>query len=145
VEQLLLSDKTVRKCLLNAALVAAERLDFSWAFRFGNGSSLTLESLWRLVSKEAIVLTSEDNGQKFGLDHIIDAASDLKTNLAGQRVVDVVVDSATSDLTLYFSNGLRLELLSTSCGFEAWNLSAGDIAIIGRNGNRILFSKTQNE
>jgi hypothetical protein len=145
VEQLLPSDEIVRKCLLDAALEAAERFEYSWAFRFDNGSSLMLESFWRLVSKEAIVLTSEDNYQKFGLDHTIDAASELTAKLAGQRVADVAVDSATSDVTIHFSNGLRLQVLSTSSGFEAWNLSAAGIEIIGRNGDRVLFSKAPKE
>ena len=130
---------------MNAALVAVDRRDYDWAFRFGNGSSLTIESLWRLVSTEAIVLTSQDDGQQFGVNTTIDAASELMAKLAGQRVADVSVDRVTSDLTISFSDGLRLQVLSTSSGFEAWDLSAEGIEIIGRNGDRVFFPQAQKE
>ena len=61
-------------------------------------------------------------------------------NIGKERVTDVQIDSATSDLTLSFGSDLRLQIVNNSSGGEAWSFSSGGLQVIGRNGIR-LFSR----
>jgi FtsP/CotA-like multicopper oxidase with cupredoxin domain len=99
------------------------------------------QSFWRLVSEKAIEVTSEDDGQQFGLMKTrVNAAEQLKMKVGEERISDVRIDDATSDLTFQFGQSLRLEVISTSSGYEAWSLHAKEIQIIGRNGDTVVFS-----
>lgn len=129
-----------RKNLIGARLESVERLDHDWDLRFGDGSSLMFQSLWRLVSEAAIEVTSEDDGQQFGLKTPVNAAEQLKAKIGEKRISDVRIDDATSDLTFHFGQSLRLEVISTSFGYEAWSLHAKEVQIIGRNGDTVVFS-----
>ena len=129
-----------RKNLIGAQLESVERLDNDWDLRFGDGSTLMFQSLWRLVSEAAIEVTSEDDGQQFGLKTPVNAAEQLKAKIGEKRISDVRIDDATSDLTFHFGQSLRLEVISTSSGYEAWSLHAKEVQIIGRNGDTVVFS-----
>jgi hypothetical protein len=131
------------KRMVGERLESVKRLDYDWDLRFDAGSSLMFQSVWRLVSEAAIEITSEDDGQKFGLETPIDAAAQLKAKIGNNRVSDVRIDSVTSDLTLHFGQHLRLEVVSTSSGYEAWSLHAKEVQIIGRNGDTVVFSSPE--
>ena len=128
------------KKLIGARLESFKRLDYDWDMRFEGGSSLMFQSLWRLVSEASIEVTSEDDGQQFGLPAPVNAAEKLKAKIGGERISDVCVDDATSDLTFHFGSSLRLEVISTSSGYEAWSLHVKEVQIIGRNGDRVISS-----
>ena len=128
------------KNLIGARLESAQRLDHDWDLRFEAGTSLMFQSLWRLVSEAAIEVTSEDDGQQFGLKTPVDAVAQLKAKIGDKRISDVRIDAATSDLTFHFGQSLRLEVISTSSGYEAWSLHVKEALIIGRNGDRVVFS-----
>ena len=128
------------KTMIGERLESVKRLDYDWDLRFDAGSSLMFQSVWRLVSDAAIELTSEDDGQTFGLKDPIDAASQLKSKVGDKCVSDVRIDGVTSDLTLFFGQHLRLEVVSTSSGYEAWSLHTKRVQIIGRNGDTVVFS-----
>ena len=98
------------------------------------------QSLWRLVSETAIEATSEDDGQQFGLKTPVNSADQLKAKVGENRITDVRIDDATSDLTFFFGPTLRLEVISTSSGYEAWSLHAKEVQIIGRNGETVICS-----
>ena len=68
------------KKMIGERLKSVKKLDYDWDFRFDAGSSLMFQSVWRLVSDAAIEVTSEDDGQQFGLKTPIDAAAQLKAN-----------------------------------------------------------------
>ena len=129
-----------RKNLIGARLESIERLDYDWDLRFGAGSSLMFQSFWRLVSEAAIEVTSEDDGQQFGLKTPVNAAEQLKAKIGEKRISDVRIDDATSDLTFHFGQSLRLEVISTSSGYEAWSLHVKEVQIIARNGDTVVFS-----
>jgi hypothetical protein len=97
------------------------------------------QSVWRLVSDIAIEVTSEDDSQKFGLKTPIDAAARLRETIGDEPISDVRIDGVTSDLTIHFGQHLRLEVVSTSSGYEAWSLHAKEVQIIGRNGDTVVF------
>lgn len=128
-----------KRNLVGARLDSVEKLGFDWNFRFSGGSSLMFQSLWRLVSDVAIEVTSEDEGQAFGLKTPVNAADLLKAKLGEHPISDVRIDDATSDLTFFFGATLRLEVISTSSGYEAWSLNAGNVLIIGRSGDTVVF------
>lgn len=133
------SAESLAKQLIGARLESAERSEHDWEFRFGAGSSLMFQSLWRLVSVTGIEVTSEDDGQQFGLKTPVSAVGELKAKVGEFRITDVVIDSATSDLTFHFEHNLRLEVISTSSGYEAWSLHVNAAQIIGRNGETVIF------
>jgi hypothetical protein len=128
------------KRIIGERLESVKRLDYDWDLRFDAGSSLMFQSVWRLVSDARIEVTSKDDSQQFGLKIPIDAAAELKAKIGDERVSDVRIDGVTSDLTLYFGQHLRLEVVSTSSGYEAWSLHAKEVQIIGRNGDTVVFS-----
>ena len=81
-----------------------------------------MECLWRLLNTGAIVITSEDHHQTFGLPHPIDVASRLSELLAQEIVAQFILRGDTLDLSFIFSNGHKLEILPTSAGYEAWQI-----------------------
>jgi hypothetical protein len=127
------------KNLIGARIESVDHLDHDWSLRFEAGSSLIFHSLWRLVSEASIEVTSEDDGQQFGLKTHVNAAEHLKAKIGDKCISDVCIDDATSDLTFHFGRSLRLEVISTSCGYEAWSLHVKEVQIVGRNGDRVIF------
>ncbi len=90
--------------LLGTALSHIERLDFNWVFHFGDAVRLSVEAPWRVLSRNSILVTSEDDGQKFGLTTPVDASATLRQILENRRVSSVEVDTASSDLRIQFDN-----------------------------------------
>ena len=127
------------KRMIGERLQSFRRLDYDWDCRFDGGSALMFQSMWRLISDTVIEVTSEDEGQQYGLKTPIDAAAQLKAKIGDKSISDVRIDGVTSDLTLYFGHNLRLEVVSTSSGYEAWSLHAKGVQIIGRNGDTVIF------
>ena len=64
----------------------------------------------------------------------------MMANIGKERVTDVQIDSATSDLTLSFGSDLRLQIVNNSSGGEAWSFSSSGLQVIGRNGDTVVFS-----
>jgi hypothetical protein len=106
-----------------------------WVFQFGNGVALSTQSQWRLLSQDAILLTSEDDGQQYGLREPVDALARIRELLEGRVVSKVEVDQASADFTISFDNETVLQIVNLSSGYEAWTLgSEGDFLMVGRNG-----------
>jgi len=106
-----------------------------WVFQFGSGVVLSTQSYWRVLSHDSILLTSEDDGQKYGLPTPVDAEASIRELLDNRIAARVDVDQATADFTIRFDNGMILQIVNLSSGFEAWTLdSEGDFLIVGRNG-----------
>jgi hypothetical protein len=103
--------------------VSVERREYDWVFTFDGGIPLTAECLWRLLADGVICCTSNDDGQKFGLPAPMDAAAKLDDCLRGCRIVAATMREGSLDLSLTFDNGIALELIPDSCGYEAWQLA----------------------
>jgi hypothetical protein len=109
-------------------------VDF-WVFQFGKRVVLSTQSEWRLLSQEAILLTSEDDGQQYGLPKPVDAEASIRELLKDRVVSKVNVDQASADFSIHFDNGTILQIVNLSSGYEAWTLdSEGDYLVVGRNG-----------
>lgn len=106
-----------------------------WVFQFGTEVVLRTESEWRVLSAEAILITSEDDGQQYGLPAPVDAQETVGRLLETRVVAKADVNQASADLAIHFDNGTVLQIVNLSSGYEAWTLtSEGDLMIVGRNG-----------
>jgi len=106
-----------------------------WQFHFGESVTLTTECNWRIVSATKIEITSDDDGQKFGLPEPIDSRVEALKLVVDESVLDVQVDPSCADLILRFG-AVRLEIVNHSSAYEAWTLAAPGLLMVGRNGDR---------
>ena len=126
----------VSDLLSGTRLVSVTRLHYSWAFEFDR-VGLTTSTSWRIVRSGRLLLTSNDDGQKFGLPQPVDSEAQFQATLAGHQVTSCGVAPATADLTLDFDEGTRFEILSTSIGYEAWQLNSAGSCIVAGNEGRL--------
>lgn len=109
------------------------RLEHSWVFQFGI-AKLHIESEWRAILKGRIALSNQDDGHQFGLLAPVDVAAELNDVLVGRTIEQATIAADTSDLILRFNADIRLEVVSISAGYEAWQLNLPDSCIIGHGG-----------
>ena len=96
----------------------------SWWFRFVDGGSIRAETVWRLVVQGGVRTTSQDHGQRFGRSTPVDSAEAATAALSKSLVRRTSITNDTGDLVLEFENGFRLEILTTSSGYESWSVSS---------------------
>jgi hypothetical protein len=89
----------------------------NWVFQFGNGAVLSTQSQWRLLSPNAILLTSEDDGQQYGLPKPVDAVGNIGELLKRRVVSKLEVDHASADFNIYFDNKTVLQIVNLSFGY----------------------------
>jgi hypothetical protein len=114
----------------------------SWWFKFSDGASLRVDAQWRVVTEEGVQVTSADHGHQFGLPEPVDAGGRAMRVLAHAKVLGAAVLKPAGDLVFDFSNGAKLEILTTSSAYEGWSLTSpnGD-EIIGLGGGRVQVLK----
>lgn len=127
------------KLFIGASLRAVEKKDYSWFFTFGDWLVIATESLWRVVTPEGITVTSEDHQQKFGLPAPVDAAERVLSRLASFPVQSVSVEPKTGDLFVSFDEGLYLQFLQESSGYESWRATTKQGDSICTGGGKIAF------
>lgn len=118
---------------------AVERREHDWFFDFGDGRSLAASVPWRLVGLEAILIAEADDGHAYGRPSPVDAQQEANAVLEGATVERVLVDTVTSDLAVWFSNGLRLDVFNNSIGYEGWHASFGKSSMIALGGGGLAF------
>jgi len=96
------------------------RREHDWSFNCGDACGIVGHVPWRLVEAGYIALTNADDGQKFGLPEPVDAETRANALLNRATIDRVQADPVTADLSLWFSNGLRLDLFNHSTGYEGW-------------------------
>jgi predicted flavoprotein YhiN len=124
--------------LVGRTLAEVEQREFSWSFAFSGGGCVVTESAWRLITKDGISVTSEDHGQMFGLKSPVDAIARLLATTKEKKIQESRVVENTSDLVLRFEDGVRLEFLNLSCGYEAWRATLGTDDVICLGGGALL-------
>ncbi|WP_340645784.1 hypothetical protein [Phenylobacterium sp.] len=136
--------KTFEQTVVGKTCVVEKR-EYDWTFAFGGaqmsglavsgGCVVVTETLWRLIDVDRVVLTSEDHGHQFGLPAPLDAQLEIRALLASAVVVTASVDPRTADIALTFDSGSRLEIISTSSGYESWQAyfidGDQDVALVG--------------
>jgi hypothetical protein len=131
--------------LIGKRLLGAAKRDYTWSFVFSEDSSVSTESAWRLVTKNGIVVTSEDHGHPFGLKEAVDSAARALAATKERKILGVLVADQTGDLSLRFEEEVRLEFLNLSCGYESWRAqtSAGEVICLG-GGQLAMFPNATN-
>jgi hypothetical protein len=101
------------------------------------GYRVQVESLWRLVTSAALLLTSRDDGQRFGRKEPVRALAELSDELVGDTIVAVQLGQGTADLSLHFKQK-TFQVVSDSSGYEAWQVvgPAGTVAV-GQGGGDV--------
>ncbi len=97
----------------------------SWVFRFDGGCVLTAESMWRVIKDGRVTVADMDHEQLFGHSAPVDAAARVLQATAGMTVTQADFQS-TGDLRVQFENGVCLEVLTNSSGYESWTLFRPD-------------------
>ena len=110
----------------------------SWWFELRGGGALRADTLWRIVAAGRVEATSADHGHRFGLPEPVDSATRATRALSGSTVRRASITEDTGDVMLQFDNGARLEILTTSSGYESWSifLPTGE-EIIGVGGGQV--------
>src|SRR5688500_4611040 len=103
---------------------------FSWYWYFEN-SWLGSVNLWRFLRDGRVQYVSSDQGARFGLGHPLDLMGPRQDALGGRRVVGIDIDDQTGDLVLDFGDGVRIQVLISSGGYESYMLLANGNQYIG--------------
>ena len=126
--------------LLQHRFQSITRREYDWVFVFDNGVSLAVGCLWRLVEGGRIRLTSQDEGQQFGLPAPVDAALEINRRLSLASIVAADLREGLLDLDLHFSSGHILQIIPDSSGYESWELSSGARQFIAMGGGDLVIS-----
>jgi hypothetical protein len=115
------------------------RRESDWVLSFDKDASIAVNCLWRLIESCRIRLTSEDDGHQFGLPAPVDAAAEVNSCLVGASVESVELRQGVLDLELRFSTGHVFQVIPTSAGYEAWDLSDGNKQYIAVGGGELAI------
>jgi hypothetical protein len=94
----------------------------AWHLEFGE-VLLSLQSHWKLVSGDRVLLASGDDGQSYGLGEPIDVRTRCMQLLEGLTVLSTETREPTSDLEIVFGKDHRLLTFNDSSGYEGWNIT----------------------
>ena len=94
-----------------------------WVLSFSGGGHLTTQSRWRILSAESLVVASGDHGRSFGLPEPLDVGELAASATSGSMVSAARIAAAAPDLELLLDNGLRLQVLADSRGYECWQVT----------------------
>ena len=115
-----------------------ERQTSDWAIVLDDQFVVGIGTVWRLLGHSSIVVTSEDDGHQFGLSSPINAAAKANSFLRGRPLVEVTFDIRTGDLMMHFADDLMLQILTTSAGYESWQIyHKGECFAVGANGGLV--------
>jgi hypothetical protein len=128
--------------LIGRQLIEIRKMDYSWSFRLDDGSVISTESTWRIITVSGIVITSEDHEQQFGLPAPLDAAKVATREIVGHSITKCRLDSATGDLHLDLGSR-RLQFLCLSSGYESWQITHGEQNLICTGGGKIVEFKPE--
>jgi hypothetical protein len=123
--------------MIGRSITEVEKKDYTWFFRFDDGTVIATEDSWRLIANGRIAITSEDHGHPFGLDSPVDAAGVVKKETIGKTVNRTEVDKNTGDLTLFMESTF-LAFLCLSAGYEAWRITHNDLEFICTGGGKVV-------
>jgi hypothetical protein len=123
--------------LVGRTIAKVSKDNCSWDFLLDDGSCIGTESPWRLVTADGIVVTSEDDGQPFGLGVPVGAAERVMKTVEATAIVEFEVRKGSGDLVLRFPGNVSVEFLNLSCGYEGWQTVHGQQRVICFGGGRL--------
>lgn len=92
-------------------------------FTFNEGEYLRIECSWRLRNKKIIILGEAEYKSESTHDEYHKKLLELLLN---QEIKDIKLNPIISDLSIYFSNDLLLEIFCNSSYYENWELGDKD-------------------
>jgi len=110
-----------------------------WLFSFADKIYASSSGFWRLLEMNKIIFVSLDNEQQFGLPQPIDLAEQLNKILIGKRLKKIDVIKDTYDLSLTFTEELKLEIYIASSGYETYDFSINNKRYIGLGSGEIAI------
>jgi len=110
-----------------------------WLFSFADKIYASSSGFWRLLEMNKIIFVSLDNEQQFGLPKPIDLAEELNKILIGKRLKKIDVIKDTYDLSLTFTEELKLEIYIASSGYETYDFSINNKRYIGLGSGEIAI------
>lgn len=127
--------------LIGLQVAVVEKLDDTLLCRFSSNDRAQTEGPWRLIRDRRVEVTSEDDGQRFGLPAPVDATAIVREALTGKVVAKAEIHENTGDLALTFADGSELQLLQMSGGYESWRLYVKGQEIICTGGGSLALSR----
>jgi hypothetical protein len=125
---------------------AAIRRENIWSFEFGQGQVLNINAIWRIIADGRIALCSEDDGQQFGLPAPVNAEARARSLIIGRKIEAFAVDPETADLSIALESAIRIQVLSDSSGYEAWQATIREGAtrydLVAQGHGRLVVFKT---
>ena len=123
--------------LIGRRIKELQKKDFTWLVLLDDGSTITTESLWRLITDNGIKISSDDHGQKFGLSAPLDAIKIMKETIGQKTIKEFKLDSRSGDLSILFDNADELQFLNDSSGYESWHIVHGNQEVICMGGGKL--------
>jgi len=121
--------------------VTYDRDSDSYYFLFNENISITVTGFWRILIENKINIVSLDNGQQFGLLKTINLVEITTKILKDKKLKEIKINKETADLTLTFSNNIKLEVYISSSGYETYSLSLKEKRYLGLGSGEIGIMK----
>jgi hypothetical protein len=123
--------------LVGRRLTAVIKRDNDWVFSFEGEAQLIVGSPWRVIFEGRNAFGDCDHGHQFGLPKAVDGVVRTERML-GERAATAVAIRSTGDLLISFGDD-ALEVIQTSCGYEAWELNASNLKVVAQGGGQLAI------
>jgi len=110
---------------------------------FTDGINVNVSAFWRLFYNDHIALISLDHMHQFGLPKPINLEELLQEKLSEKRLTKIEVDNNTGDLTLTLSDQYKLNIYTSSIGYESYSFSFNDKRYFGLGFGEIAIMNIQ--
>ena len=127
-------------CLVGRRLERVVKRENDWVFSFGDEVALIVGAPWRLIVDGRNEFGDCDHDQQFGLPTPVNGIAETGRFVTGKSVKAVSIRT-TGDLRLAFDDEAVREMIQTSCGYEAWELSAPKLKIVAQGGGQLAIWK----
>ena len=92
----------------------------TWTLAFSCGAEFSNFSLCRIIKGKQLLACTKDHEQWFGLKEPYDAEKEINNLVSNGVVIEASYGLSANDIVFTMSNGIIIEILSTSTGYETW-------------------------
>jgi hypothetical protein len=127
----------IQEIIKGKKVIEFEMLEHGFcSISLSDGYAVSAETLYRFVGENGDFISSQDNGQMFGLAEPYDAAAKINKAIKGKAIKEVNLAEDTGDLTLVVDGG-RIEIICNSAGYECYQVNGPEnLIIVGRGGKQ---------
>jgi hypothetical protein len=98
----------------------------TWKLEFSGGAEFSNFSLCRIVRAKKLLTCTTDHEQWFGLKEPYNAETEMNNLISNSIVTEASYGSSGNDVALSMSNGIIVEILSISTGYETWEYRSAE-------------------